>query len=68
LDNLVPSYKEVLSPVPLPIFSRKVVIPPPELATTSNTKTASEDPSGKDYFWSKGRGFELSPLKTRSAR
>lgn len=68
MGSLVPSYKEVLSPIPLPTYSGKVVIPPPDLASSSNTKTTHEDLLDKDFFWSKGRGFELSLLKTMSAR
>jgi hypothetical protein len=68
LSDLVPSYREVTSPVPIPTFLGKVVVVsggPSDVATVSGS---SEVSSGKDLAWSRGLGLELSPVKTRSAR
>jgi hypothetical protein len=67
LDTLLPSYKEFLSPTSLPTYLGNLHSLPDlgtRVVSTENTTTCSE----KDFTWSRGHGFEHSPIKTRSAR
>jgi hypothetical protein len=68
VESLLPSYKEVLSPTPLPTYQGSSLIhsftSESEQFTVENLTSKIE----KDYTWSRGHGFEHSPIKTRSAR
>jgi hypothetical protein len=68
LETLVPSYKEVLSPVHLPIFQGRSAYHNTGSAGDSDLSESKGLKLGKDYTWSKGLGAEISPIKTRSAR
>jgi hypothetical protein len=68
LDTLLPSYKEVLSPTPLPIFRGSSLLNLPSADLGLGSSETSSSLADKDYTWSRGHGFEHSPIKTRSAR
>jgi hypothetical protein len=68
LDTLLPSYKEVLSPIPLPTYKGKSIHKILSEEGTSNPTTNLELTQEQEHTWSKGFGFVHSPIKTRSAR
>jgi hypothetical protein len=68
ITSLVPSYREASSPIPIPTFLGKEVINRAETSGASGASTCVGEDSGKDLAWSRGLGFEVSPIKTRSAR
>jgi len=67
LDSLVPSYREALTLIPIPTYLGRYVIQPKKPGVASGCLDNIGDDLGKYYSWSKGRGFEYSPIKTRSA-
>lgn len=67
-ETLILSYKEALSPIPLPTFLGNSVLKP---ETSSAVLGCFENLGldfGKEYTWSRGLGYEHSLIKTRSAR
>ena len=68
LDSLLPYYKEVLSPTPLPTYLGSSLFKFPSTDTSLGPSEISSTNPEKDYTWSRGHGFEHSPIKTRSAR
>jgi hypothetical protein len=68
LESLVPSIKEVQSPINLPIYRGRSVYHRPEPDGGSGSSGTLVGATGKEYTWSKGLGMETSPIKTRSAR
>jgi len=67
LIDLVPSYREVNSPVPIPTFLRKVEVVSREPNTMIPDPIVAEVSSSKNLAWSRGLGLMLSLVKTRSA-
>ena len=67
LDSLLPSYKEVLSPTPLPTYPGSSLFKFPSTDTSLGPSEISSTNPEKDYTWSRGHGFEHSPIKTCSA-
>ena len=68
LIALVPSYREVASPIMIPTFLGKEVVVtagPNDVSRASGSIGVS---NGKDLACLWGLGLELSPIKTRSAR
>jgi len=68
LDTLIPSYKEVLSPIPIPTYQGRNVYRKLEPGGVLGCSKKTGVGLGKDFTWLKGLGFEISPLKTWSAR
>jgi hypothetical protein len=68
LDSLLPSYKEVLTPTPLPTYRGPTLHNSPATDLGLGPAETTSTSLGKDYTWSRGHGFEHSPIKTRSAR
>jgi hypothetical protein len=68
LDSLLPSYKEITTPTPLPTY----LGPTLHKFLSSNGMLGSIETTpanlGKEYTWSRGHGFEHSPIKIPSAR
>jgi hypothetical protein len=67
IDTLIPTYREALSPIPIPTFQGRSVYHKLEPGGVSGRLDKSGLVLGKDYTWSKGLGFEISPIKTQSA-
>jgi hypothetical protein len=68
LDNLVPLLCEVGDSVPLVTFLGNSVIPPPLATDLSRKLGEGVGGTGSSYVWSRGLGFETSPIKMRSVR
>jgi hypothetical protein len=68
LDNLVPLLREVGDYVPLDTFLGNYVIHPPVASDLSRKPWDRFGGTGSSYAWSRGLGFETSPIKTRSVR
>jgi hypothetical protein len=66
LDTLILTYKEVLSPIPLPTYLGKIVLGPKASGENSGCFENTRLELGKEYTWSKGLVYEHSPIKTRS--
>jgi hypothetical protein len=54
--------------VPLATFQGLSVVQPPLLSDLTYTPETGSGVVGTSYAWSRGLGFETSPIKTRSAR
>jgi hypothetical protein len=67
INTLVPSYREASSPIPLPTFLGRKVTYREESSGDPGLVTKEGEGIGKDYTWSRGLGYEFSPIKTRSA-
>jgi hypothetical protein len=68
LESLVPSIKEVQSPITLTTYNGRSVYHRPEPDGGAGSSGSLVGVSGKEYMSSKGLGLETSPIKTRSAR
>jgi hypothetical protein len=68
LDSLLPSYKEVISPTPLPTFLGTTPFSQPDFVSSLDPPETRPLLPQRDYTWTRGHGFEHSPIKTRSAR
>jgi hypothetical protein len=68
LESLVPSIKEVQSPITLTTYKGRSVYHRPEPDGGAGSSGSLVGVSGKEYTWSKGLGLETSLIKTRSAR
>jgi hypothetical protein len=68
LESLVPSIKEVQSPITLTTYKGRSVYHRPEPDGGAGSSGSLVGVSRKEYMWSKGLGLETSPIKTRSAR
>ena len=68
LDTLVPTYRETLSPTPIPTYQGRSVVRRVGSVGDTGTFERSGEGSGKEFTWSRGLGMDISPIKTRSAR
>jgi hypothetical protein len=68
LENLVSLPQEMGISVPLATFQGLSVIQPPIQTDLTYTSETGSGVAGTSYAWSRGLGFETSPIKTRSAR
>jgi hypothetical protein len=68
LESLVPSIKEVQSPINLPTYKGRSVYHRPKPDGGVGSLGTIVGATGKEFMWSKGLGMETSPIKTRSAR
>jgi hypothetical protein len=68
LNALLPSYKEVLEPTPLPTYQGATLHNRPDVDHLLRSAETPSTSLGKEYTWSRGHGFKHSPIKTRSAR
>jgi hypothetical protein len=66
LNSHLPSYKEVLTPMPLPTYLGSSLRMPDAENSLRSVETSSAS-LGKDYTWSRGHGFKHSSIKTCSA-
>jgi len=67
LEYLVPTFKEIHQPVPIPTFQGRIVVVSDSTRHYVGQPQWSREVSLKDYAWTRGLGLELSPIKTRSA-
>ena len=68
LDSLLPSYKEITTPTPLPTYLGPTLHNFPSSDRKLGSVETTPANLGKEYTWSRGHGFEHSPIKTHSAR
>jgi hypothetical protein len=68
LHSLLPSYREVLTPIPLPIYRGSSSSRPLSSGEQLDPSEAQNPATNTTYTWSKGQGLVHSPIKTRSAR
>jgi hypothetical protein len=68
LTSLVPSFREATSPIPLPTYLGKEVTHRAESSGDFGVTNCEGEETGKGFAWSRGLGYEFSPIKTRSAR
>jgi len=68
LGSLIPYLKYSDPPILLPSYFGKALIILVNLSREVNVTPLAEDTNLKDYSWSRGRGIEYSPIKTRSLR
>jgi hypothetical protein len=57
-----------LSPTPIPTYQGRSVVRRIGPIGDSSSIEWNGEGSGKEFSWSRGLGFEISPIKTRSAR
>jgi len=63
--DLVPSYREVNNPVPIPTFLRKTKVASAEPISLEPDPCVVEASTRKNLAWSRGLGLKLSPVKAR---
>jgi hypothetical protein len=68
LDTMVPLLCEVGDFIPLVTFQGNLVITPSFPTEPACQPGKGNGGFGPSYAWSRGLGFETSPIKTRSAR
>jgi len=68
LDSLLPSYKVVLSPIPLPAYLGKPIHKTPTAKGTSDHSTTTELTQEQEHTWSRGYSYFHSHIKTISAQ
>jgi hypothetical protein len=68
VTTLVPSYRDVSNPIPIPTFLGKEVVVNAGPGDASRASSCIGVSNGKDLACLQGLGLELSPVKTRSAR
>jgi hypothetical protein len=67
LENLVSLPQEAGVSVPLVTFQGNSIVQPPLQNDLTFTPEIGSGVVGTSYAWSRGLGFETSPIKTRSA-
>jgi hypothetical protein len=67
LESLVPSYKETLSPTPIPTYQGMYVVSRVRTSGDTSLIEGIGEGTGKDYTWLRVLGYDISPIKTRSA-
>jgi hypothetical protein len=68
LTDLVPTLNRDLSPIPIPTFLGKNPVDRPLVRGDSKGSQGKGSLNESDPAWSRGLGYEMSPVKTRSAR
>jgi hypothetical protein len=68
LESLVPDYREITSPLPIPTYQGNSIYKGLMGMILRQAIFRKVDFSGKEYSWSRGLGLEVSPIKMRSAR
>jgi hypothetical protein len=68
ISALVPSFNETSIPTPISTYLGKEVVVRTNYVGLQRAPSGDGIVSGKDHAWSWGLGYELSPIKTRSAR
>lgn len=68
LDHLAPPRCKEGGLIPLDTFLGNSIIPPSYSSELSRVLEAGPGGSSTSYSWSRGLGFETSPIKTRSER
>jgi hypothetical protein len=67
LESLVPLHREVVTPLSIPTYQGRNVLKFMELWSFRAVRKVWWGSWDFDFSWSKGLGFETSPIKTRSA-
>jgi hypothetical protein len=68
MDTLVPIYRETMSSTPIPTYQGRSEVRRIGPIGDSSSIEWNGEGSGKEFPWSRGLGFKISPIKTRSAR
>jgi len=68
MESLIPSYRETMSPTPIPTYQRRSIVSRVGTSGDTGLLENSREGTGKDYVWSRVLGYEISPIKTRSAQ
>jgi len=68
IDALLLSLRDSDNPIPIPIYQERDLLQILPSSVPACSSSGKGEQKGKSLAWSRGLGYELSPIKTRSVR